>query len=389
MSQKEKLIAKLILKYIEGSCSVREIRKLNNWIESDIKNKEFFIKVIDPSHLQKELDILNSFDGEKSWSKRQKAKKLGLRRFIKSWSIAASILVILSTLTYINKDILSFHKKNSNSDLKEQKVSKLSDKNPASLGAKLEFPDGSTLQLTQPLKINSNGDFYSINNKLISENSSQELNEEIKWFKINVPVNQFYSIQLPDGSSVWLNSNSEIQFPSRFDLKERIISMKGEAYFEIKKLKNQSFTVKTDQANIRVLGTSFNLNNYKNKLFATLAEGKIDIQTRIENRILHPNQKASISNDSIAVIETNLKKELAWKDNQFYFQNDSLEEILFQIENWYGLKTNYQSFKSDDQTFSGTINRDVNLSQFLEILSRTSIYTFKISENNLIINSKK
>ena len=80
---------------------------------------------------------------------------------------------------------------------------------------------------------------------------------------------------------------------------------------------------------------------------------------------------------------------MAWKDNQFYFQNDSLEEILFQIENWYGLKTNYQSFKSDNQTFSGTINRDVNLSQFLEMLSRTSTYTFKISENNLIINLKK
>ena len=59
MSQKEKLIAKLILKYLEGSCSVKEIRKLNNWIESDIKNKEFFIKIIDPTYLQKELDILN------------------------------------------------------------------------------------------------------------------------------------------------------------------------------------------------------------------------------------------------------------------------------------------------------------------------------------------
>lgn len=389
MSQKEKLIAKLILKYLEGSCSVKEIRKLNNWIESDIKNKEFFIKIIDPTYLQKELDILNSFDGEKSWSKRQKVRFLGLKRFIKSWSIAASILFLLSTLIYLNSDFLSLQKHKSDSDTKEKSVSKISDKNPASVGAKLEFPDGSTIQLTQPLKINSKGDFYSFNNKLISENSSQELNEEIKWFKINVPINQFYSIQLPDGSSVWLNSNSEIQFPSRFDLKERIISMKGEAYFDIKKINNQLFTVKTDQANIRVLGTSFNLNNYKDKLIATLAEGKIDIQTKNENRTLRPNQKALISNDSIAVSETNLKKELAWKDNQFYFQNDSLEEILFQIENWYGLKTNYQSFKSDNQTFSGTINRDVNLSQFLEMLSRTSTYTFKISENNLIINLKK
>lgn len=389
MSQKEKLIAKLILKYLEGSCSVKEIRKLNNWIESDIKNKEFFIKIVDPIYLQKELDILNSFDGEISWSKRQKTRYFGLKRFIKSWSIAASILFLLSTLIYLNRDFLSIQKQKSDSETKEKNVSKISDKNPASVGAKLEFPDGSTLQLTQPLKINSKGDLYSFNNKLISENSSQELNEEIKWFKIKVPINQFYSIQLPDGSSVWLNSNSEIQFPSRFDLKERIISMKGEAYFDIKKINNQLFTVKTDQANIRVLGTSFNLNNYKDKLIATLAEGKIDIQTKNEHRILSPNQKASIRNDSIAVSETNLKKELAWKDNQFYFQNDSLEEILFQIENWYGLKTNYQTFKSDNQTFSGTINRDVNLSQFLEMLSRTSTYTFKISENNLIINLKK
>jgi ferric-dicitrate binding protein FerR (iron transport regulator) len=130
------------------------------------------------------------------------------------------------------------------------------------------------------------------------------------------------------------------------------------------------------------------VNNYNEKLITTLEKGKVNVQSKNDSRILKPSQKAIVKDNSIEILDANILKDLAWKNKKFHFENDRLEEILFQIQNWYGVKTDYKKFKNHQETFSGTINRDVNLSQFLEMLSKTSDYNFSIQNNHLIIHNK-
>ena len=385
MNQKEKLIAILIFKYIQGICTVRDIRKLNNWLEENMENKDFFRDAVNTVQLKEDLDLLNSFDAEKSWSRRQRKKKTKI--FI--WSIAASLtLFALSFLLLYSSSWLNNEETIQLSQNERKEDSAYKDKYPAKVGAQLILSNGEKILLDKPLQVKHSGEILNSDQKIITTVNQPTKNEKIKWLEIQVPAAQYYSIVLPDSSMVWLNSNSTIKFPSRFDQQIRMINLSGEAYSQIKHSPKQPFIVKTADAEIKVLGTSFNVNNYNNSLIASLEEGKIEIRSKSDFKELKPLQKVELIANRLIVSESDLQKELAWKNNKFIFSKDNLKDILFQIENWYGIKTNYQSIQNNDETFTGTIDRDVKLSKILDILNSTSKYNFLIIDNQLISTLK-
>lgn len=385
MNQKEKLIAILIFKYIQGICTVRDIRKLNNWLEENIDNKDFFRDAVNTTQLKKDLELLNSFDAEKSWSKRENRKKNKLFKL----AIAASAFLIGLSSLFLDFDSWlddRVAKRHPQQERNEKAIFK--DKFPAKVGAQLILTNGEKIQLDKPLQVKLSGEILNSDQKIITTVNQPTKNEKIKWLEIQVPAAQYYSIVLPDSSKVWLNSNSTIKFPSRFDQQIRMINLSGEAYFQIKHNPKHPFIVKTADAEIKVLGTSFNVNNYNNNLTASLEEGKIEIRSKLDLKELKPNQKVELIADKLMISDSDLQKELAWKNKKFIFHNDKLADILFQIENWYGIRTNYQSIRKNDETFTGTIDRDVNLSKILDILNSTSRYNFQIIDNQIISTLK-
>jgi len=387
MRQKEKYISKLLIKYINRTCSVREIRKLNNWINEEKENKEFIQEILNPYNLQQDLNLLNSFDGKKAWQKNWSNKSSINWGLTLKWIIAASIFIVSVSFLFYSE----FSSDHSPSlEISKYNINpKFEDKQPAQLGAQLTFSNGKKIILNKPLELKSSGDIIYSDNHIIGKLDSNGSKDNVEWLEIQVPSAQYYSLKLPDSTLVLLNSNSTIKFPSKFEQKARILTIQGEAYFNVKNNHDQLFIVRTEQADIRVIGTSFNVNNYNQTLIATLAEGKINIESKLGNKSLIPSQKVIVTDKTIQLAEANLQKELAWKNKKFHFQNDKLEDILFQIENWYGIKTNYQNFKNHKETFSGTIDRNVSLSQFLDMLSKTSNYQFQIINNNLIITLNK
>ena len=385
MNQKEKLIAILIFKYIQGICTDRDIIKLNDWLEENMDNKDFFRDAVNTAQLKKDLDLLNSFDAEKSWISRQRKKKTKIIR----WSVAASLfLFALSFLLLYSSSWLSYDDTLQLSHNERKENAAYDDKSPAKVGAQLILSNGDKIELDKPLQVKLTGEIINSEQKVITTVNQAAKNEKVKWLEIQVPSAQYYSILLPDSSKVWLNSNSTIKFPSQFDQQVRLINLSGEAYFQIKHNPEQPFIVKTDDAEIKVLGTSFNVNNYNNSLIASLEEGKIQIKSKMDFKELIPSQKVELIADRLIVSDSDLQKELAWKNNKFIFSKDKLKDILFQIENWYGIKTNYQSIQNNDETFTGTIDRNVKLSKILDILNSTSKYNFQIINNQLISTLK-
>lgn len=378
MNPKEKYISKLIFKHLQGICSIQEVRKLNNWIEEDINNKELFNRCTNYEYLREDLALLNSFDAKKSWKKRKKSKRL---LFIK-WVVAASILI--GTLFFIPNDSWN----GGAIEVLSKDKTKTAKNQVQNNSVQLILADGKKIKLNDPLELRTDTLVIS-GKKIIPFVSSMEKSKTANLLEIQVPSTKIYSFTLPDSSRVWLNSNSNIQFPSHFHHAQRIVSIQGEAYFEVKPNKNQPFIVKTNHGDIRVLGTSFNIKNYNNGFEATLVEGNIEIKTSNYSKQIKPLEKAIIAKGEIGLYAADLEKDLAWKQNLFLFRHDKLSDIIPQIENWYGIQSQYKTNKIHEETFSGTINRDVSLKQIVNILNHSSTYQFHIQNNQLIISETK
>jgi transmembrane sensor len=218
--------------------------------------------------------------------------------------------------------------------------------------------------------------------------SGKDLNRQILYNTISTPQGGQYQIVLPDGSKVWLNAASSIKFPAMFTGTERNVELSGEAYMEIAKNLKQPFVVKASNTEIRVLGTSFNINAYGDEeaIKTTLIEGRVKVLKGSKGAVLKPGQQAvvvSSDQQDINVQSANIEQTLAWKNGLFNFNNLSLQQILRQLSRWYNIEIVYQQ-QIPSKSFSGEIQRDLNLSEVLEVLKDAGVH-FTLEGRKLIV----
>ena len=198
---------------------------------------------------------------------------------------------------------------------------------------------------------------------------------------------------LPDGSKVFLNAASSIRYPSSFvTFKERKVELDGEAYFEVSKDKIHPFIVSTSLQEVKVLGTHFNINSYKEapNVKTTLLEGAVSIKTLSgEGAILTPGQQAAVDGKKISVNEVETAYEVAWKNGYFLFNNENLNAIMETLCRWYNIRVKYDDPALKNELFFGKISKYENVSKILKMLERTDIVKFKIEGNSITIFRKK
>lgn len=207
----------------------------------------------------------------------------------------------------------------------------------------------------------------------------QKANGEASYNTMRTPVGGQYKLQLPDGSRVWLNAESSITYPTSFTGKERIVTVTGEAYFEVAKNKNMPFKVRVNDAKeIEVLGTHFNVNAYREASGATttLLEGSV----KIANSILKPGE--AYRNGIVEKVDTS--KAVAWKNGLFDLNNLPLKQLLPEIARWYDVEIVYEKNIPDIKLW-GKMGRDLNLSQVLVGLREMDVHCRLENGRRLII----
>lgn len=211
---------------------------------------------------------------------------------------------------------------------------------------------------------------------------------------ISTPRGGQYQVNLPDGTRVWLNAASSLKFPLSFaGLKERKVELKGEAYFEVEKDASKPFVVQSDQQIVQVLGTHFNINSYGDEpdTKTTLLEGAVKVTavngTKAEQAFLKPGQQAQINSASthVNVVRVDPMVEIAWKNGQFFFENESIENIMKQISRWYDVEVIYED-EMAGKTVWGSVTRYTNVSKVLSILELTGGIHFKIEGRRIIVH---
>lgn len=194
------------------------------------------------------------------------------------------------------------------------------------------------------------------------------------------------SVTLADGTRAWLNAESSISYPTKFDGAERKVAVTGEVYFEVVHNAEKLFMVQTNKAAIKVLGTHFNVNSFNDKVKVTLLEGKVDVSNGPQRGILTPGQTALIDN-ALKVVTADTAVAMAWKNAVFDFQQTGLKEIMSEVARWYDVNVEYEK-GLPDMTLSGTVNRNINISQVLKMLELSSGLRFSLEDKKIMVSKK-
>lgn len=199
-------------------------------------------------------------------------------------------------------------------------------------------------------------------------------------FRLNVPQSSKIQMVLPDHTQVWLNSASTLSYSKTFGLEDRNVEIDGEAYLEVSHNSELPFTISSGDLSVKVLGTKFNFKNVKNQRQACVAvlDGRIEITLNGDNRkyVLKPNQKLIFDKVSrqVKMMNSNMvHKHSAWKDGFLYYDEQSLGDIVNDLQRCYNVKISIRDTSLASRKFYCGFNvTDMSVSQILDLLCETN-----------------
>lgn len=198
-----------------------------------------------------------------------------------------------------------------------------------------------------------------------------------------------YTVVLSDGTKVWLNAASELQYPMRFGKDLRKVSLKGEAYFEVAHNTHCPFIVMAEGMEVKVYGTQFNVNTHKNNhVQATLVEGSVSVRAGgAEERKLFPGEMADYDREEreLTVEKVNVLHHVAWKNGEYYFVDEPLENILGELALWYDVKIFYKKADVKKVCFSCYIPKYKDIDEILQLLENTSRVKFERKGKTVVV----
>lgn len=221
---------------------------------------------------------------------------------------------------------------------------------------------------------------------VVIKTTNQETISVAQMQNVHTPHGAKTNFQLPDGSIVWLNSGSELSFPSQFD-KTRPVNLTGEAFFEVEK-NSKPFIVSTIYGEVEVQGTSFDVKAFANEGFqTTLVEGSVNVRGKNNNNevTLQPGQQANISENKIIVGNVETELFTSWKDGKLIFRDEQLPLVAKRLERWYNVKIELAGDKRlTEIRYNGTLEME-SFSEVLQLLKVTAPIDYTYNEKTRTI----
>jgi len=235
------------------------------------------------------------------------------------------------------------------------------------------------------IQVNNNQIKYSS-----KKNTSKEKELQPALNTIVVPRGGEYSVTLPDGTKVWLNSESFLIFPDKFVGNKREVTVTGELFFDVAKDTLSPFIVKTDDFNVIVTGTTFNINSYKASSYSNISveSGKVIISIS-EGSIFNigSGQRLNIERENKSIDVQNIEPGVAsaWKNGWFIFDKEPLVNIMEKISRWYNVNIEINNSELSKLRFSGKIERYKNADKVLNMLKDTEYLNYTFEEKGIKI----
>lgn len=217
---------------------------------------------------------------------------------------------------------------------------------------------------------------------------TKEKSLEMVYNELLVPVGGECYLILEDSSKVWINADSRLKYPTHFAGDERRIELEGEAYFEVKP-GNKPFIVQTSMGDVKVLGTSFGVRVYKEEnMLTTLVSGRVLYRGRDSVQLNPGEQVVASLTGKIEKRSVDVDEYVGWKNGMYVFDHRPLEEIIRDLERWYGVTITLVHPKLKQLPFTGYVKRHDEINIFLKLLESTGELKYKIEGKNILLFEK-
>ena len=382
-------IARIIQKSLKGKLSESEERQLSGWRKVSDENERAFQRMISEDFYTIGMEKLEMYDSRVAYGRflQKKYQQRRKRRFLINMARVAAVALpfVIALVLYVglNRE-------------EEQMVrpSLASNILPGTSKAVLTLANGQMIPLGKEATdstIITDGTQISASGSGVTYASGVE-SESVVYNKLEIPRGGEFCLTLSDGTRVWLNSETSIQYPVAFGAKERRVFVQGEAYLEVAKDANTPFTVQFMSSSVTVLGTSFNIRAYpeEKRSQTTLAEGSVRIYSPGSSMLLKPGEQAEVSALSGEMVkqEVEVKNFTSWKDGRFVFEQQPLEDIMRTLERWYDIRVIFKDEGAKRISLSGNMKRYGDFSQVMKMLQMTGDVRFELHGNDVYITTE-
>lgn len=383
---KGKRIAKHILDAMRREPNPEHKSEYDKWVNENHGAKHLVDELGDADKLSRKLDDLQSVDVQKSVEVLlqkiaiHENKLFSIRRkrliIMSVASLAACAVFLFSVWNYVADfpDIISIERQ-------EARLAESIEPVAATNNAILVLESGETIDLHSTMDGVIANATTKTAVKLDSTTTRIPLNTLI------TPSGVTYNVRLSDGTKVFLNENSKLVYPVKFVGSQRIVSLEGEAYFDVTTNKDTSFVV-TSQNNseIKVLGTKFNVSNKENSTYTTLVEGSVEVKSGENKVVIKPSEQAVINPNgrgiSISEVDTNIYT--AWMDGRYVFVDENLSEIMKKLSQWYGIEVEYDNQITPRLKLSGSLRKFKSFKDVVQVMEATGLIEIKVQDETHI-----
>ena len=207
---------------------------------------------------------------------------------------------------------------------------------------------------------------------------------------ITVPADQRINITLVDGTNVWLNARTSLSYPVKFGKNNRQVVLDGEAYFDVTKDKSKPFIVQTDNYNVEVLGTQFDVNAYSEtgEFETTLMSGSVKVASASDSTqkiTLKPNNKVFLQDGKLHVTAVDDYNPYRWKEGLICFKNETFTSIMKDFEKYYGLTIQVKNKNVFKYVYTGKFRQTDGIDYALRVLQKDIKFTYQRDDENQII----
>lgn len=377
-------IENLVVKALFKEISDEEQHRLDEWLGASESNRALFERLHSENYLKGAIGDHNRRLREERWQRLKKETVQTKERSLRSLLPRVAAVLILPLLAGAVMWYMS-NVGNPGSQLAQREIKVGGSKAVVTLstGERVSLFGDTTLCVNDGLAtlVNTKDtlNFMKNNDIVVADNSFNV---------IQIPRGGEYIVRLEDGTTVYLNSESELRVPVHFGKGERVVWFTGEAYFSVKHENNRKFIVRTDKADIAVLGTEFGVRVYteEKELLTTLVKGSVEVKSDNDVYRIVPGEQAKVDHEGkIVVREVNVDEFVAWKSGRIVFVNARLEDIMNELQRWYDFNVFYSTPELKDIRFTMDIMKYKEVSEIFELMEKIKRVSFSVNGNTVIL----
>lgn len=385
MAERKRSINTIVHRQLSGELSQADEQRLEEWLNNSPENRIKYERFMENADFAQRYQCYTEADDEEAWLSFQK-KHLSIRR--SNWKRIgryAAIFLLPIAGVIISLWVLENNDSVPELPLKTQAVMMRSEQ-MGKQKATLVLVSGRKVELTPYATHDVDGTSPLDDTSPTDETSSMD---EIDNNQLLTHPDSEYWVTFEDGTSVHLNYNTTLKYPTHFSSRHRTVYLDGEAYFNVAKDGKRPFRVVTSAGVVTEYGTSFNVNTHTEGCTkVVLVEGSIGVTPNTGKEQMIAVGEMAVLYDSypeVEVMPVDVDTYVAWNEGRFVFENCSLESLMEVISRWYGKTVMFETDDIRKMQFTGDIDRYSSIEPVLEAIKRVTELEITTDNGRIIL----